>query len=709
VEVPLSEILGKSVRVERELGGKTLVIEAGKMGLQAHGSVTVQYEGTMVMVNAVYGAPRPGFGGDFFPLTMDYRERFYAAGKFPGGFRKREGAPNNKEILTSRLMDRPHRPLFPEHYRDEVQVMAQTLGADGQNDPDMLAMIGASASLFISEIPITAAVASIRIAEHDGEFIVMPTTKELTDSRLTLVVSSTRDAVMMIEGDAAELPEEEVLKAILFAHEQAQIVLDMQEELREKCGKQKIDVPDAVIDTDLAEAVRAKAFDRLLAVDTSLPKKERAAAQDAIKDEVLAELAPDQEDTDKIKAVKSAFESIFNQVVRKRIMNGSRADGRTLDEVREIACEVGVIPRVHGSALFRRGETQALVIATLGTADDEQKVDGLGDVYYQHFMLHYNFPPFCVGETRMIRGPGRREIGHGALAERSLDAIIPSKDDFPYTVRLVSEIVSSNGSSSQASVCAGTLALMDAGVPISNPVAGISIGLVLEADGSYKLLTDIAGEEDHYGDMDFKVAGTQRGITGIQLDIKVAGITEAIIREALQAAKDARISILKNMLQTISRPREALSEFAPRLLKVQINPERIGAVIGPGGNVIRGIQDETGAKIEISDDGTVLISSRDMHGVEKARDIVLGLAEQVEVGRVYDGEVVGIKDFGVFVQILPGQDGMVHVSEWSNEYVDDLSKEAKIGQKTKVKVIGVDDHNRVRLSRKAVLIEENAG
>jgi polyribonucleotide nucleotidyltransferase len=680
-------------------------LETGELAKQAAGSCLVQYGETVVLVATATGAPRPG---DFFPLTCDYRERVAAAGKFPGGFLKREGRPTTKETLTARLMDRPIRPLFPEGYRDEVQVQAFVMASDRQNDGDVLGMNGASAALRVSPLPFQGPIGSVRLGFIEGQFVPFPTHDALEESDLDLIVSGSKDSILMIEGFAREMPEDRMAEAISTAHEYIRQICEMQEELAEKIGAVKkpyeVPPPDPVLET-----LRTKYYDALRSAKQTEGKQARAEAAAAVKKQALAELIPDPAAAGAIKpdAFAIAWEALETRVIRDQILTGTRPDGRDYKKLRDIACKVDLLPRVHGSALFQRGETQALVTVTLGTGRDEQRVDGLVEEYSQKFMLHYYFPPFSVGECRPIRGPGRREIGHGALAERSVKPVLPEPDVFPYTIRIISDILESNGSSSMASVCGATLGLMAAGVPISNPVAGISVGLVKEPD-RYVLLTDIIGDEDHFGDMDFKVAGTQNGITGIQLDLKIAGISEEIIRETLKQSRDARIEILRHMLTAISRPRAEISPWAPRLLRTHIDPEKIGLLIGPGGKMIRSIQEATGALIEVEDDGTVSIASFNAEGAHEAMRRVEALTASVEVGRIYDGRVTSVKDFGAFIEILPGKDGLCHISELADGYVNSVADVCKVGDEMQVKVIAIDDQDRVKLSRKAVLREQAA-
>jgi polyribonucleotide nucleotidyltransferase len=691
-------------RVECVLGEQNLSIETGKIAKQAHGAALVQLGDTVTLVTAVEGEADEG--RDFFPLVVDYREKTYAAGKFPGGFIKREGRPTTKEILTSRLIDRPIRPLFPAGYRREVQVMSVVLSFDRENDPDVLSLIGSSAALHLSQIPFLKPTGSVRIGRIGNEFIVMPTISQLEESDLDLVVSGTRDAITMIEGFAREMSEENMLQAILLAHQQIVKIIDSIEQLRSQAGLGTKEKPAAPPVNPLIALFRERFGAEFRELKQTSGKQARAEKIRAFRERLTKEFAPeDGQGQYTAEQVRAALEALEEHTVRDLILEGKRIDGRTTTEIRPISCEVRVLPRTHGSALFTRGETQALVTTTLGTVSDEQRVDGLVEEYSKKFMLDYNFPPFSVGECRPIRGPGRREIGHGALAERSLKPVIPGPDKFPYTIRVVSDILESNGSSSMASVCGGTLSLMDAGVPISDPVAGISIGLVKEG-GRFTLLTDIMGDEDHFGDMDFKVAGTVRGITGIQLDLKIDGIGEEIIRATLDQARDARRDILKQIVTTLRFPREKISEYAPRLLMTHINPEKIGLLIGPGGKTIKGIQEATGAKIDIDDDGTVYISHSDAAGAESALAKVDAITEEVKIGKVYEGKVTSVKDFGAFIEILPGRDGLCHISELDDKYVSKVEDVCKVGDKLQVKVIAIDDQDRVKLSRRALLREQ---
>ena len=697
------------VRVERTIGDCVLSMETGLLAKQAAGSVLVQYGETVVLVAAATGAPRPGI--DFFPLTCDYRERAAAAGKFPGGFLKREGRPTMKETLTSRLIDRPIRPLFPVGFNDEVQVQASVLASDRQTDGDVLAMNGASAALCVSELPFHGPIGSVRLAQVDGVFVPFPTQDQLEESDLDLIVSGSEDTVLMIEGFAREMPEDRMLEAIDECQRIIRELCLMQKELMEKGGKAKkeYDIPDF---KPLQERIYAAYLAEMKQIKAIEGKLERNEASKKLKQQAKAELIPDPEAEGAV--CESHFSHVWHDLeekaVRELILEGRRPDGRDSTSLRPISCEVGLLPRVHGSALFQRGETQALITITLGTGKDEQRVDGLFDEYSKKFMLDYYFPSFSVGEVRPIRGPGRREIGHGALAERSVKPVLPDPDVFPYTIRVISDILESNGSSSMASVCGATLGLMAAGVPITNPVAGISVGLVKEADDRWTLLTDIIGDEDHYGDMDFKIAGSQAGITGIQLDLKIAGISREIIKATLGQSREARMEILRNMITAIRRPRAEISGHAPRLLRTQINPEKICLLIGPGGKTIRAIQESTGANIEVQDDGTVTVAAHDGESAMAALAKVEALTASIQIGRIYEGRVTSVKDFGAFVELVPGKDGLCHISELSDEYVASVNDVCQVGDVMRVKVIAVDDQDRVKLSRRAAmreLAEEN--
>ncbi|WP_435009450.1 polyribonucleotide nucleotidyltransferase [Tundrisphaera lichenicola] len=694
----------RPVTVERSIGGKTVSIESGRLAKQAHGAVVVRVGDTMSLVAVVTGPGREGL--DFFPLTVDYREKVYAAGKFPGGFIKREGRPTTKEILTSRLIDRPIRPLFPEGFRDEVQIQAGPISADRENDADVLSIFGASAALMLSRVPFMGPIGAIRLGRVNDKLIALPTADEMKDSDLDLIVASTDQTIVMIEGFGRELPEAEMYDAIMEAHRLNQEVLALQHDLLEALGLppyQKVEPPHDPLKRQLYDRLAHEIRD---AKSLGL-KQERAEKVKEIQKRIVAEYCP-ADGTGLVLPlqVKTAFHAVEEMVVRQMILDGHRPDGRGPRDLRPISCEVSLLPRAHGSAVFQRGETQALVTTVLGTGADAQRVDGIMPEFTKAFMLDYNMPSFAVGEVRPIRGPGRREIGHGALAERSVAPVLPDNATFPYTIRVVSDILESNGSSSMASVCGATLSLMDAGVPISDPVGGISIGLVEDlASNRHVLLTDIIGDEDHFGDMDFKVAGTQRGVTGIQLDLKNQGISATIVRETLDQAREARLEILRTMLRSIKRPREEISTNAPRLIQIQINPDKIGLIIGPGGKTIRRLQDETGAKIDIEDTGIVTLASSTAEGAEAARDKIQAMTEGVRVGHIYEGRVTSIKDFGAFVEILPGKDGLVHISELSEGYVGSVTDICRVGDPMLVKAIAVDDQDRVKLSRKAALAE----
>jgi polyribonucleotide nucleotidyltransferase len=693
--------------VERQIGKKKLRIETGDIARQSHGAALVKYGDTVVLVTVVSADARPGM--DFFPLFLQYREKLSAVGKIPGGrFMKREGRPTLKEILTMRMMDRPLRPLFPPTYMSEVQVTGVVLSADNDCcDPDVLAMVGASASLCLSPIPFNGPVGTIRVARIDGELVINPSLPEAEAADFALVVSGTRDRVVMLEGEANEVPESEIADAIIFAQRELQPIIDMQEELVAEIGVTKELPPDDEFDEELYRVVKGKIEGRIRDKITLPTQPMRKTALKDIRDSLLDEMCgEDEKDPADPKQVKACFERMERDIVRGAVISGTRVDGRELDKLRGIDCKVGILPRTHGSALFQRGETQALVTATLGTSRDEELVVGLQEEYSRKFMLQYSHPGYAVGEAKPDRGPSRRDTGHGALAEKALSKVLP--DDFPYTIRLVSDIMESNGSTSQASVCGATLCLMDAGVQIRRPVAGISIGMV-EDNGKAHLLTDITGSEDHFGDMDFKVAGTQRGMTALQVDVKNTGLTEEMIRGAMEKATEARMQILRHMLDALDTPREAISEFAPRLLQIKIDPDTIGKLIGPGGKMIRKIEEESGAKVEVDDDGTVTVSSSEASKANAAREFIEKMFERPEVGKIYEGRVTGIKDFGAFVEILPGTDGLCHVSELADKFVDSVEDEVSMGDVLRVKVIAVDNQGRIKLSRKVVLQEEADG
>ncbi len=695
-------------RVERLIGGKPLIIEAGKLAKQADGAVTVRYGDTMVLATVVCAEVKRDT--DFFPLTVEYREKFHAAGKIPGGrFMKREGRPSRKEILTSRMCDRPLRPLFPRGFREEVMVHVLVLSADKDNDPDVLAMVGSSAALAISSIPFQGPTGSVRVGRIGGRFLINPAYKQVQEGDLDLVMSATKDAIVMVEAGAKEVPEASIVEALRFGHEACREIVAMIEELVRDCGVTARFFEPLVVPEDLRAKMRAKYLDALNERLRIVPKRERGGAVIALREQAFAEFGQGEESEEGYTKgeIAAAFEEIEGQTMRSLMVAGKRCDGRGHRDIRPIACEVSVLPRAHGSALFTRGETQALVATTLGTALDEEWVESLLETYTRKFTLHYNFPGFSVGEVRPERGPGRREIGHGALAERAFEPVLPPEDDFPYTIRIVSDILESNGSSSMATVCGATLAMMDAGIPIRDPVAGIAMGLIKEGD-RFVVVTDILGDEDHFGDMDFKVAGTQHGVTALQMDIKIGGLTDNVLRTALDQAREARIHILREMLRALDRPRPEISEYAPRLLRIQIDPSKIGTVIGPGGKMIRSIEADSGAKVEIEDDGTITISSPNVRDAEKARDLILGLVATAEIGKVYNGRVVSTKNFGAFIEFLPGQEGLCHISELADRYVERVEDEVKVGDEVRVKVISIDDQGRVKLSRKAVGRDEPA-
>ena len=691
-------------KVEAEIGGRKLTIESGKMARQANGSVLVTYDDTVVLVTATAAKePKPNMG--FLPLTIEYQERFYSVGRIPGSFFRREiGRPTEKETLTCRIIDRPLRPLFADGWMTETQVIAMVLSADQQNDPDTLAMIGASAALTISDIPFQGPIAGVRVGYIDGQYVVNPTSDQLEVSRMEIVVAGTRDAVVMVEGGADSLSEEEVLEGIFYGHQQLQILLDMQEELQAALGKTKRQVEKPEIDEALAKKVEEVAAAGMTEVITTVDKMERGRAYDELKARVVAELENEKEDC--AGEVKDRLSDLKKKMMRDKIVvEKSRIDGRAFNEVRPIACEVGCLPRTHGSALFTRGETQSIVTATLGSEGDEQRVETLDGMTFRKFMLHYNFPPFCVGEVRFMRGPSRRDIGHGALAERGISAVLPSSEKFPYTMRVVSDVLESNGSSSMATVCGASLALMDGGVPIKNPVSGIAMGLIQEGD-EVVILSDILGDEDHLGDMDFKVVGTSEGITSLQMDIKISGVTREIMNQALEQAKEGRLHILGVMQEAIASPRADIAPHAPKFFVVKINPDKIRDIIGPGGKIIKGLSAEFDAKIEVDDDGNVKVFTPSGDTAAKLLARIEEITEEAKVGKIYDGTVKTIKDFGAFVEIMPGTDGLVHISELANERVGKVTDILKEGDQVRVKVLEIDQRGKIRLSRKAVLAEE---
>jgi polyribonucleotide nucleotidyltransferase len=687
-------------RVERIIEGKSLSVEVGRVARQADGAALVRFGDTVVLVTAV-ASKQPRQGIDFFPLTVDYQERAYAAGKIPGGFFKREGRPHDKETLTARLIDRPLRPLFPKGYRQDVQIIATVLSADQENDPDILAVLGASAALTTSPIPFLGPIGAVRVGRIDGKFVLDPTYGQQERTDIDLVVAGTQAAVVMIEAGAQEVSEESMAGAIEFGHKGIQTLIEMQLELAGKLGVEKAPFAAPSPDQELRDRVNALARNGLRTLAGIADKEEQRSRRQQLFDEVIAQFESEAED--KKLAVRALFEGIEQEELRRMILEGGRrADGRALDEVRPISAEVGILPRTHGSALFTRGQTQALVTTTLGTSEDEQRLDDIEGEGTKRFMLHYNFPPFSVGEVRFMRGPGRREIGHGALAERALATVLPSKEEFPYTLRIVSDILESNGSSSMATVCGASLSLMEAGVPIRSAVAGVAMGLVMGNDRT-AILTDIIGLEDHLGDMDFKVAGTRKGVTALQMDIKTQGITAGLMASALEQARRARLHILDQMDRAISEPRASISLYAPRILTIMIPVDKIRDVIGPGGKVIRSIVAESGAKIDVSDDGRVEIASVDEAAAQKALSIISKIVEVPEVGKVYLGKVVKIMDFGAFVQILPGTDGLLHISQIAEHRVKKVEEVLSEGDEIMVKVIDIDKSGKIRLSRKEVV------
>lgn len=693
----------EKIRVEKQIGKGLFSIETGPYAKQSAGCCTVQYGDTVVLSAVATGEPRPGT--DFFPLTCDYRERTAAAGKFPGGFLKREGRPTTKETLTARLIDRPIRPMFPDGFMDEVQIQNFVMSSDRQTDGDVLAMNGAAAALGVSKLPFQGPLGSVRLARINDEFVPFPTQDDLENSTLDLIVSGTKEAVLMIEGFAREMPEDTMAEAIMTAHDYIRELCDLQQELIDKLGVEKMDFQPPASD-GLLDIVIQRYEAGFKAANQTPGKHARHDAVVELREQAREQLIPDPEAEGAytLASFYTAWHDLEAKVIREETLAGNRLDGRGFKDLRDIQCEVDLFPRLHGSALFQRGETQAMITVCLGTGRDEQRVDGLFEEYSKRFMLDYNFPSFSVGECRPIRGPGRREIGHGALAERSVNPVLPDHEKFPYTIRVISDILESNGSSSMASVCGATLGLMAAGVPITNPVAGISVGLVKEGD-QWVLLTDIIGNEDHFGDMDFKIAGTQNGITGIQLDLKIRGISEEIIRATLSQSREARIEILRKMLTTIPRPRTSTAESAPRLLRTKINPDKIGLLIGPGGKTIRGIQEDVGCTIDVEEDGTVTIAAANQEIAEAGLARVDALTASVQVGKIYTGTVTSIKDFGAFVEILPGRDGLCHISELSDEYVSSVADICSVGDVMKVKVIAVDEQDRVKLSRKVAMQE----
>ncbi len=690
--------------VSVEIGGRSLVLETGKIAKQANGSITARYGDTIVLVTACMD-PKAN-EKDFLPLTVDYREYTYSAGKIPGGFFKREGRPSEREILTSRLIDRPLRPLFPEAWRNETQIVAMVLSADSENDPDVIAVTSASAAAFISDLPFEKPIAAVRVGLLDGKLVANPTVAEQKTSLLNIVVAGSDDALVMVEAGGLEVSEDTVAEALQFGHDQVKRIIAAIRELHAKVNPVKVVVPPLEFDEVLAKEIEQKHGARLHeALDTAkYPKKESYQLVSELRKEIV-EAIPEEED-DKRKLAARAFERLRERYFREDILlRHRRPDGRAFDEIRQITCEVGILPRAHGSALFTRGETQALATLTLGTKEDKQRLDLLfEEEAFKRFMLHYNFPPFSVGEVKFLRGPGRREIGHGALAERALVNLLPPEADFPYAMRLVSDILESNGSSSMATVCGGSLALMDAGVPIRSACAGIAMGLVVEGD-RFAILTDIAGAEDHYGDMDFKVAGTRAGITALQMDIKVAGLSVSVLRQALEQARKGRLQILDTMDGTLAAPREKMSTYAPRLYLLSIPTDKIRDLIGPGGKKIRSIIEATGVKIDVMDDGKVHVFAGNGHAADQALQMIRDVTASAEIGKTYLGKVVRLAEFGAFVELFPGTDGLLHISEIAEQRIRDVRDELKVGDQVLVKVLAIEG-NKIRLSRKAVLREQ---
>jgi polyribonucleotide nucleotidyltransferase len=689
-------------KVELEFHGRPLSIEIGRMAKQADGAALVTYGETVVLVTAV-AAKDLKLDTDFFPLTVDYQEKTFAAGKIPGGFFKREGRPSEKEILTCRLIDRSIRPLFSEGLRCETQVIATVLSADRENDPDVVAMLGASVALHVSDIPFNGPLAGVRIGRNHGQWIMNPMQSQLDESDVDIFLSGSQNAIVMVEGGAQMVPEEEVLEALFAGHQAIQPLLEIQEQLRREIGKAKREVPLAKLDSAVLKRVEELALAKLkqaLEVPEKLERYKRIAeVKAAVVPQALAEFP------DKQKDIKGAFEELKRNMFRGLVIQQERRiDGRGLKDIRPITCEVEVLPRTHGSALFTRGETQALVVTTLGTTSDEQRVDALIGEHFKKFMLHYNFPPFSVGEVKFLRGPGRREIGHGNLAERALLPVLPADDSFPYTIRIVSEVLESNGSTSMASVCGGSLSMMDAGVPLVAPVAGIAMGLIKEGE-HVRVLSDILGDEDHLGDMDFKVAGTSEGVTSLQMDIKISGVNRDIMQQALRQAREGRLHILNIMNQALPAARTNISGHAPRIVTLKVKPDKIREIIGPGGKVIRGIIEATGVKMDVEDDGTVRIASVDEEAAQKAIEMVQRIAAEAEVGKIYKGTVRKIVEFGAFVEILPGTDGLVHISQLAPERVRKVSDVLKEGDEVMVKVLEIDRQGKIRLSRKEALEE----
>ncbi len=687
-------------QVNIEWGGRTITLETGVLARQASGAVLARYDDTVVLATAVT-MPDPREGATFLPLTVNYQEKTYAAGKIPGGFFKREGRPTEKDTLTSRLIDRSIRPLFPEGFSYETQVIINILSVDRENDPDVLALIASSAALAVSDIPFNEIIGAVRVGLKDGNHILNPTFAELEDSRIDLLVAGTKDAITMVEGEAKEASEDEMLGALQFAHEQIILMVDLQEELKAAAGKEKWIYEPPSHNEELEKTVNNFCRDEITDALKLNEKNERKERIREIRDQAVAEYG-ESEDTESLAPdIKSIVKDLEKELMRRQVLDTERRiDGRKPNEVREITCQVGILPRTHGSAVFTRGETQALVVTTLGTAEDEQRVDALEADYRRKFMFHYNFPPFSVGEARFLRGPARREIGHGNLAARGVKNLLPIKEDFPYTIRVVADVLESNGSSSMASVCGASLALMDAGVPVSAAVAGIAMGLIYTPQ-KHVILSDILGAEDHLGDMDFKVSGTRKGITALQMDIKIEGVSSELMSSALHQAMEGRMHILDRMDEYISTARPDISQYAPRLITIKVKPDKIREIIGPGGKVIRHIIEETGAKVEVEDDGTVVISSVDETAGKKALEMIERIVEEPEIGKIYRGVVKKVMDFGAFVEVLPGTDGLVHISQLAEHRVDKVEDVVKEGDIVDVKVLEIGRDGKIRLSKKA--------
>ena len=687
-------------KVELEIGGRTMIIECGRMAKQSNGAVTVRYGDSMV-ISTVCAMTEPKLGQDFFPLTVEYREKTYAAGKIPGGFFKREARPSEKEILSARMIDRPIRPLFPEDFRGETQCITFVISHDQKNDTDVLAITGTSAAMGVSDIPMKKTIAGVRVGRIDGQYVINPTIDQYEQSEMLVIIAGSADSIAMVEAGASEVSEDDIIGALQFGHEYIKQIVAKIEELKAVCAKEKFQYTPVIPPEELLNRVKEMVSGKLVEFNHEPDKELRNKSKRELRKQVQETLKEPYPDSEIM--IDSLFDEIDAHTMRSAILTEHRRiDGRAMDEIRPISCETGVLPRAHGSALFTRGQTQALATVTLGTKMDEQRLDELEGESTKSYMLHYNFPPFCTGETKPIRGTSRREVGHGALAERALQPVVPMETSFPYTVRVVSDVMESNGSSSMASVCGGSLALMDAGVPIKTAVAGIAMGLIKEGD-QVIILTDIIGDEDHFGDMDFKVAGTATGVSAVQMDIKIDGLDIEIMRQALARARDARLRILETMNATLPHHRETLSEFAPRIITIKINPAKIGDVIGPGGKTIRAIVEETGAKIDIDDDGTVLIASVDGEAGRAALARIEALVEEPELDKVYNGIVRRTTDFGAFVEIIPGTDGLVHISELDVDRVNRVEDICRVGDRMEVKVINIEPDGRVRLSRRVLL------